>query len=31
MIIDPAQPKFLIGGVLREYQVTGYQWLKVNK
>ena len=30
MPIDPAQPKFFTGGVLREYQVTGYQWLKVS-
>ncbi|XP_076819162.1 uncharacterized protein LOC143464888 isoform X2 [Clavelina lepadiformis] len=28
-VLDPAQPKYLTGGVLREYQITGYQWLKI--
>ena len=28
-IIPAAQPEYLSGGILRNYQVTGFQWLKV--
>nr|CAB3252498.1 chromatin structure-remodeling complex subunit snf21-like [Phallusia mammillata] len=28
-LVDPSQPKLLIGGILREYQIVGYQWLKI--
>uniref|UniRef100_H2XJH1 Lymphoid-specific helicase n=1 Tax=Ciona intestinalis TaxID=7719 RepID=H2XJH1_CIOIN len=28
-MVNPAQPKLLCGGMLRDYQITGYQWLKI--